>query len=71
MFGEKIRDARLMWIGHIERRMLRMEQPRKRKRGRPSRRFVAAVTEDVAVVEVAKEDAEDRNRSWKIRYIDP
>ena len=67
-----MRDARLMWIGHIERRMLRMEQPRKRKRGRLSRRFVAAVTEGVAVVEVTKDDAEDRNkRRWKIRYGDP
>ena len=72
MFGEKMRDARLMWIGHIERRMLRMEQPRQRKRGRHTRRFVDAVTEDVAVVEVTKEDAEDRNkRSCKTHYGDP
>ena len=44
-FGEKTREARLRWYGHlrrkddgyIERRMLRMELPGKRKRGRPKR----------------------------------
>ena len=42
-FGEKVREARLRWFGHvlrkdagyIGRRILTMELPRKRKRGRP------------------------------------
>ena len=41
-FGEKTRKARLMWYGHLRRtddgyigrRMLRMELPGKRKRGK-------------------------------------
>ena len=44
-FGEKTRESRLRWYGHVRRkddgyigkRMLRMELPGKRKRGRPER----------------------------------
>ena len=42
--------------------MLRMELPGKTKRGRPKRRFMDAVREDTAVVEVTEEDAEVLNR---------
>ena len=50
-FGEKTREARLRWYGHvlrkddgyIGRRMLRMELPGKRKRGRPKMRFMDVV----------------------------
>ena len=52
--------------------MLRMELPGKRKRGRPKRRFMNVVKEDMADVEVTEEDAEDRrNWRWKIRCGDP
>ena len=64
----------MRWYGHIRRkfdgyigiRMLRMELPGKRKRGRPKRRFMDVVKEDMAEVEV------DRN-NWrrKIRCGDP
>ena len=76
-FGEKTREARLRWYGHvlrkdvgyIGRRMLRMELPGERKRGRPKRRFMDVVKEDMAEVEVTEEDTEDRNNwRWKIRY---
>ena len=52
--------------------MLRMELPGKRKRGRPKRRFMDVVKEDMAEVEVMEEDAVDRN-NWrrKIRCGDP
>ena len=79
-FGEKTREARLRWYGHvlrkddgyIGRRMLRMELPGKRKRGRPKRRFMDVVKEDMAEVEVKEEDADDRS-NWrlKIRCGDP
>ena len=71
-FGEKTREARLRWYGHLRRkddgyigkRMLRMELPGKRKRGRPKRRFMDVVKEDMAEVEVTEEDTVDRN-NWR------
>ena len=81
-FGEKTRESRLRWYGHvlrkddgigyIGRRMLRMELPGKMKRGRPKRRFMDVVKEDMAEVEVKEEDADDRS-NWrlKIRCGDP
>ena len=79
-FGGKTREARLRWYGHvlrkddgyIGRRMLKMELPGKRKRGRPKRRFMDVVKEDMAEVEVKEEDADDRS-NWrlKIRFGDP
>ena len=52
--------------------MLRMELPGKRKRGRPKRRYMDVVKEDMAEVEVTEEDTVDR-RNWrkKIRCGDP
>ena len=52
--------------------MLRMELPGKRKRGRPKRRFMDVVKEDMAEVEVTEDDTVDR-RNWrkKIRCGDP
>ena len=58
--------------GYIGRRMLRMELPGKRKRGRPKGRFMDVVKEDMAEVEVTEEDTVDRNNSRrKIRCGDP
>ena len=50
-FGEKTRQAGLQWFGRVQRkddgcfarRMLRMELPGKRIRGRPKRRFMDAL----------------------------
>ena len=58
-FGVKTREARLRWYGYLQRkddgyigrRMLRMELPGKRKRGRPKRRFMDVVKEDMAELE--------------------
>ena len=79
-FGEKTRKARLRWYGHLQRkddgyigrRMLRMELPGKRKWGRPKRRLMDVVKEDMAEVEVTEEDTVDRN-IWrrKIRCGNP
>ena len=78
-FGEKTKEARLRWYGHVRRkddgyigrRMLRWNCPRKSKRGTPKRRFMDAVREDMSVVEVTDEDAEDRTEwRWKIRCGD-
>ena len=79
-FGEKTREARLRWYGHLRRKydgyigrmMLRMELPGKRKRERPKRRFMDVVKEDMTEVEVTEEDTLDRkNRRRKIRCGDP
>ena len=43
-------------VGYIGRRMLRIELPGKRKRGRPNRRFMDAVRKNMAVVKVTEED---------------
>ena len=49
-----------------------MELPGKRKRGRPKRRFMDVLKEDMAEVEMTKEDTVDRNnRRRKIRCGDP
>ena len=53
--GMKMREGRLRWYGHAKRRdqeyvgrkMMEMELPGKRKRGRPKRRFLDAVKEDM------------------------
>ena len=63
------KHERLRWCGHVRRkddghigeRMMGMELPGKRKRGRPKRRFMDVVKEDMAEVEVTEEDTEDRN----------
>ena len=49
-----------------------MELPGERKRGRPKRRFMAVVKEDMINVEVSEEDTENRkNWGWKILCGDP
>ncbi|KAK2917518.1 hypothetical protein Q8A73_004265 [Channa argus] len=71
-FGDKVREARLRWFGHVQRRnceyigrrMLRLELPGRRSRGRPKRRFMDVVREDMKLVGVSEEDAEDRVR-WR------
>ena len=80
-FGEKTREARLRWYGHLRRkddgynigrRMLRMELSGKMKWGRPNWRFMDVVKQDMAEVEVMEEDTVYTN-NWKrkIRCGDP
>ena len=71
--GMKIREGRLRWYGHVMRRdqeyvgrkMMEMESPGKRRRGRPKRRFLDAVKEDMQEVGVKETDVEDR-KMWRI-----
>ena len=48
-----------------------MELPGKRKRGRPKRRFMAAVREDMTAVEVTEEDEERTEWRRRLRRGDP
>ena len=69
----KLRNARLRWYGHVKRReegylgkrMKEMAVPGNRKRGRPGRRWIDLVREDMEEVGVKKEDEVDRDK-WKI-----
>ena len=78
-FGEKTQKARLRWHGHVRRkddgyigrRMLRVELPGRRKRGRPKRRFMDVVKEDMAEVDVTEDIKYRNNWRWKIRCGGP
>ncbi|KAK3557122.1 hypothetical protein QTP70_024640, partial [Hemibagrus guttatus] len=70
--GNKVREARLRWFGHVQRReseyigrrMLDMKLPGRRQRGRPKRRYMDGINEDMKLVGARVEDAEDRDR-WR------
>ena len=44
--------------------MLQMEPPGKRKRGRPKRRFMDALKDDMKVAGLVEEDIQNRNE-WR------
>ena len=60
--------GRLRWYGYVmrrdqeyvEKKMMEMELPGKRRRGRPKRRFLDVVKEDMGEVGVKETDVEDR-----------
>ena len=64
-FGEEVREARLRWFGHVQRRdseyirrrMMRYELPGRRPQERPKRRFMDVMKEDMKLVGIREEDA--------------
>ena len=66
--GMKMRERRLTWYGYVMRRdqeyvgrrMMEMELPGKRKRGRPKRRFLDVIKEDMGKVGAREKDIENR-----------
>ena len=71
--GDKLRNARLHWYGHVKRReegyigktMMEMAAPGKRKRERPRRRWMDLAREDMERVGAKKGDEVNREK-WKI-----
>ena len=71
--GDKLRDARLRCYGHVKKReedyvgkrMMEMAVPGRRKRGRPRRRWMHLVREDMERVRAREEDEVDRVK-WRI-----
>ena len=71
--GMKIKEGRLSWYGHVmrrdqeyvRRRMMEMELAGKRKRGRPKRRFLDVVKEDMGEVGAKETNVQDR-KVWRM-----
>ena len=78
--SKKVQESRLKWYGHVLRkedeyvakRVMAMEVPRKRRRGRPNRRWMDTIGNDLSEKELSREDTQDRAK-WRrlIRHIDP
>ena len=76
--GKKVRSARLRWFSHVKRRegcvgkrVLKMKIPGNRRRGRPARRWMDVIREDMEELGL-EEDAEDKDK-WRklVRCGDP
>ena len=71
--GDKLRNARLRWYSHVkrreegyvEKRMIEIAVPGRRKRERPRRRWMDLTREDIERVEAKEGDEVDRDK-WKI-----
>ena len=78
--SRKVQESRLKWYGHVLRReeeyvgkrVMAMEVPGKRRRGRPKRRWMDTIGNDLSEKELSREDTQDRAK-WRslIRHIDP
>ena len=77
--SKKVQESRSKWYGHVSRReddyvgkrVMGMEVPGKRRRGRPKRRWLGSIMNDLSERGLS-EDAQDRPR-WRrrTRQIDP
>ena len=78
--SKKVQESRLKWYRHVLRRedeylgkrVMPMEVPRNRRRGRPKRRWMDSIRNNLSKRGLSREDAQDRAK-WRrlIRHIDP
>ena len=77
---KKVQERRLKWYGHVMRReehcvgrrAMVMEVQGRRKRGRPKRRWLDKVKDDIKEKGLSADDVFDRaTRSCMSSYIDP
>ena len=78
--SKKVQESRLKWYGHVLRReeecvgkrVMVMEVPGKRRRGRPKRRWLDNIKNDLSETELSGEEAQN-GVQWRrlIRNIDP
>ena len=78
--SKKVQESRLEWYGHavrrvdeyVGKRVVGMKVPGKRRRGRPKRRWLDSIRNDLSERELSGEDAQDRAK-WRrlIRHINP
>ena len=78
--SKKVQESRLKWYGHVLRRedeyvgkrVIGMEVPGRRRRGRPKREWLDSTRNDLSGRELSREDAQDRPRCRRLtRHIDP
>ena len=73
----KVQEIRLKWYGHVSRRedeyvgkrVLGMEVPGKRRRGRPKRRWMDNIRNDLSERGLSEEDAQDRSHKTHRPHI--
>ena len=78
--SKKVQESRLKWYGHVLRReeeyvgkrVMVVEVPGKRRRGRPKRMWLDNIKNDLSERELSGEEAQDRVQCRRlIRHIDP
>ena len=78
--SKKVQESRLKWYGHVLRRedecvgkrVMGMEVPEKRRRGRPKWEWLDSIRNDLWERELSREDAQNRPRCRRFtRHIDP
>ena len=70
--SKKVQESRLKWYGHVLRRedeyvgkrVMGMEVPGKKRRGRPKRRWMDTIGNDLSEKELSREDTQDRAK-WR------
>ena len=71
--SKNVQESRLKWNGHVLRRedeyvgkrVMVMEVPGKRRRGRPKRRWLNNLRNDLSERELSREDTQDRTKAHK------